>query len=216
MATHSQVRGKNKAALAELEAWVRKTLETDRKRAHGWLHTDRVRASIRILAQAEGVDPFLAEAAALLHDVGRTQPGPEAEHGARSASIAEPFLEELAVDPQDSRAILHAVRWHNSQRDDTLLLRILRDADMLDGLGAMGIMRAFMSKSHLLPYDANEPFRDGSSRWPPDHASDQLLGQMEWYGYLNTDTAREMARKRIAFMERFITQARDEVGACAG
>ena len=216
MAIHSQVRGKNKAALAELEAWVRKTLETDRKRAHGWLHTDRVRASIRILAQAEGVDPFLAEAAALLHDVGRTQPGPEAEHGARSASIAEPFLEELAVDPQDSRAILHAVRWHNSQRDDTLLLCILRDADMLDGLGAMGIMRAFMSKSHLLPYDPDLPFKDGSHQWPPDHASDQLLGQMEWYGYLNTETARQMARKRIAFMERFITQARDEVGAGPG
>ena len=35
-------------------------------------------ANIRILARAEGVDPFLAELAALLHDVGRTQPGPEA------------------------------------------------------------------------------------------------------------------------------------------
>ncbi len=216
MAIHSQVRGDNKAALAELEAWVRRTLEADRKRAHGWLHTDRVRGSIRILAHAEGVDPFLAEAAALLHDVGRTQPGPEAEHGARSASIAEPLLEALALNPQESRAILHAVRWHNSQRDDTLLLRILRDADMLDGLGAMGIMRAFMSKSHLVPYAPDLPFVDGNRRWPPEYASDQLLGQMEWYGYLNTKTARQMARKRIAFMERFITQARDEVGADPG
>ncbi len=216
MTIHSQVRGENKAALAELEAWVRKTLETDRKRAHGWLHTERVRASIRVLARAEGVDPFLAEAAALLHDVGRTQPGPEAEHGARSASMAGPILESLALDPEESRAILHAVRWHNSQRDDTLLLCILRDADMLDGLGAMGIMRAFMSKSHLLPYDADKPFQGGSSRRPPDYASDQLLGQMEWFGYLNTETASQMARKRIAFMERFVTQARDEVRPWAG
>ena len=216
MTIHSQVRGENQAALAELEAWVRKTLEADRKRAHGWLHTHRVRASIRTLARAEGVDLFLAEAAALLHDVGRTQPGPEAEHGARSASMAEPILETLALDPEESQAVLHAVRWHNSQRDDTLLLRILRDADMLDGLGAMGIMRAFMSKSHLLPYDADKPFQDGSSRWPPEYASDQLLGQMEWYGYLNTEAARQMARKRISFMERFVTQARDEARAWAG
>ena len=216
MSIHGQAHREKKAALAEIEARVRETLEADRKRAHGWLHTDRVRVSIRTLAHAEGVDLFLAEAAALLHDVGRTQPGPEAEHGARSAAIAGPLLEELAVDPEDSRAILHAIRWHNSLRDDTPLLCILRDADMLDALGAMGIMRAFMSKSHLLPYDADLPFEDGSNQWPPDYASDQLLAQMGWYDGLNTETARQMAEKRIAFMRAFVTQARDEIGADTG
>jgi uncharacterized protein len=209
--THSPAHQNKEAVLAELEAWVRKTLKGDRKRAHGWLHTDRVRANIRILARAEGVDLVLAEASALLHDVGRTQPGPEQEHGARSASMAGPLLEELALNPKDRNAILHAIRWHNSLRDDTALLCILRDADMLDGLGAMGIMRAFMSKSHLPPYNADRPFQHDTSRWPPDYASDQLLGQMEWYDGLNTDTARQMAKKRIAFMARFVSQARDEI-----
>ena len=188
-------------------------MEASRKRAHGWLHTDRVRANIRILAHAEGADAFLAEAAALLHDIGRIQPGPEAEHGARSAAIAEPLLEDLALAPEDSQAILHAIRWHNSLRDDTPLLCILRDADMLDGLGAMGIIRAFMSKSHLPPYNSELPFQDGSNRWPPDYSSDQLFGQMEWYDRLNTDTARQMAEERIAFMSAFITQARNEIRA---
>jgi len=215
VSTSNQVREERRAALAELEVWVRKTLEADRRRAHGWLHTDRVRASIRILARAEGVDLFLAEASALLHDVGRTQPGPESEHGARSASLAQPRLMELALDPEESRQILHAIRWHNSARDDTSLLRILRDADMLDGLGAMGIMRAFMSKSHLPPYDAELPFQVKGQHWPAGCASDQLLGQMEWYDWLNTDTARRMAQKRIAFMAEFVTQARHEIGACA-
>jgi uncharacterized protein len=201
------------AALAELEVWVRETLEAGMKRAHGWLHTDRVRANIRILARAEGVDSFLAEVAALLHDVGRTQPGREAEHGARSANMAEPILEDLALAPEEGRAILHAIHWHNSLRDDTPLLCILRDADMLDGLGAMGIMRAFMSKSHLPPYNADLPFQDSRNRWPPDYSSDQLFGQMEWYDRLNTDTARQMAKKRMAFMAAFVTQARDEIRA---
>lgn len=213
--THSHAHPNREAVLAELEAWVRRTLEVDRKRAHGWLHTDRVRANIRILAKAEGVAPFLAEASALLHDVGRTQPGPEQEHGSRSASMAEPLLEELALDPEERNAILHAIRWHNSLRDDTALLCILRDADMLDGLGAMGIMRAFMSKSHLLPYNADRPFQHDTGRWPPDYASDQLLGQMEWYDGLNTDTARQMAKKRIAFMARFVSQACAEIEGCA-
>jgi len=211
MATYTEVRGKQKAALAEIERWVRTTLTTGRMRAHGWFHTDRVRANIRILARAEGVDLFRAEVVALLHDVGRTQPGPEAEHGARSASLARPLLEALDLPDGEVQAIIHAIRWHNSLRDDTPLLCILRDADMLDGLGAVGIMRAFMSKSHLPPYNADEPFQEGMERWPPSYCSDQLLGQMAWYDRLNTDTARRMAKKRIEFMALFIDQARDEI-----
>lgn len=211
MAVHHQPREEEGAILDELETWVRETLEASMNRAHGWLHTARVRANIRILARAEGVTPFQAEAAALLHDVGRTQPGPESEHGARSAVMAEPLLKKLAVPSADIEAILHAVRWHNSLRDDTPLLRVLRDADMLDGLGAMGIMRAFMSKSQLPPYDSHDPFQKGSNRWPPDYTSDQLFGQMEWYGRLNTPTARQMAEKRIGLMATFIAQAREEI-----
>jgi uncharacterized protein len=211
MTTHSEVRGGQKAKLAEIEAWVRATLMGAEMRAHGWFHTDRVRANIRILARAEGVDAFQAEVAALLHDVGRTQPGPEAEHGARSASIARPLLEALDLPDGEVQAIIHAIRWHNSLRDDTPLLCILRDADMLDGLGAVGIMRAFMSKSHLPPYDAAEPFQGGRESWPPSYCSDQLLGQMAWYERLNTDTARRMAKTRIEFMALFIDKARDEI-----
>jgi HD superfamily phosphodiesterase len=164
-----------------------------------------------VLAQAEGVDPSLAELAALLHDIGRSQPGPEAEHGARSAALAAPILAELSLSDEDREAVLHAVRWHNSGRDDTLLLCVLRDADMLDGLGAMGIVRAFMSRSNLLPYDPGAPFDGGEDRWPARYSSDQLLGQMKWYDWLNTNSAREMASTRIHFMEAFVAQAQREL-----
>ncbi len=204
------------AALDRVEAWVRETLDANTKRAHGWLHTDRVRCNIRVLARAESVDPFLAELAALLHDVGRTQAGPEAEHGARSAMMAAPILEDLSLTQGEREAVLHAIRWHNSTRDDTALLCVLRDADMLDGLGAMGIIRAFMSKSHLLPYDPEAPFEDNDDRWPPLFSSDQFLGQMAWYDRLNTETARQMAEDRFALMRAFRAQARREAGADDG
>jgi uncharacterized protein len=204
------------AALAHVEAWVRGILEANHRRAHGWLHTVRVRANIRRLARSEGVDPFLAELAALLHDVGRTEPGPETEHGARSADLAAPLLAELPLTEEERSATLHAIRWHNSLRADTPLLCILRDADMLDGLGAMGLIRAFMSKSHLPPYDAHAPFEEGKGRWPPSYSSDQLLGQMEWFGRLNTDEARRMAQHRIAFMQAFLVQARAELAESGG
>jgi uncharacterized protein len=194
-----------------VEAWVRKLLDAGDSTAHGWLHTDRVRRNIQVLAHSEGVDPLLAELAALLHDVGRAQPGPEREHGARSAAMAAPLLAELSLNGKEREDVLFAIRWHNSSRDDTPLLCILRDADMLDGLGAIGIIRALMSKSHLSPYDPQAPFESGSDRWPPKYTSDQLLGQMTWYKRLNTDTARQLAKERFAFMQAFVAQARREI-----
>jgi uncharacterized protein len=199
------------AVLARVETWVRVALASDGAVAHGWLHTDRVRRNVRVLARAEGVDPFLAELAALFHDVGRTQPGPEEEHGARSAVLAEPLLAELPLSDDEREAVLHAVHWHNSQRADSPLLLVLRDADMLDGLGAIGLMRGFMSKAHLLPYEAEAPFDLGRARRPPVHASDQIWLQSQFYGWLNTDTARRMAEKRLAFMEAFVTQLCEEL-----
>jgi HD superfamily phosphodiesterase len=199
--------------LAAVEDWVREKLDQGRSTAHGWLHTDRVRRHILILAPAEGVDPFLAELAALLHDVGRCQPGSEAEHGARSEALARPLLGGLPLGDDEREAVLYAVRWHNSRRADSALLCILRDADMLDGLGAMGIIRAFMSRSHLPPYDPDDPFGDNHGRWPALFSSDQFLGQMAWYGYLNTEIARQMAADRVAFMREFVAQAQRELTA---
>ncbi len=199
------------SAVAHVAAWARESLEAAEECAHGWLHTDRVRRHILALARAEGVDPFLAELAALLHDVGRTQPGPESEHGARSAAMAAPVLAGVALTDAERAAVLHAIRWHNSSRADSLLLCILRDADMLDGLGAIGIIRAFMSRSHLPPYDPSAPFETSAERWPALYSSDQLLGQIKWYGWLKTDTARQMAEDRVAFMHAFINQAQKEV-----
>lgn len=203
--------------LARVEAWARERLDgrepSALEVAHGWLHVDRVRCMVVLLARAEGVDPFLAACTALLHDVGRTVPGPESEHGARSAELAAPFLAELPLDETDREAILFAVRWHNTRRDDTPLLCVLRDADMLDGLGAIGLLRAFTSKAALPAYDAEAPFADGTYARPPLTLSDQMRFQMEWIDFLNTDTAREIARDRVEFMRTFIAQLKRELGA---
>jgi hypothetical protein len=82
---------------------------------------------------------------------------------------------------------------------------------MLDGLGAIGIIRAFRSRTHLPVYNPDAPFEDSGGRWPPAYASDQLLGQMAWIDYLNTDTARQMAQARYAFMQMFAKQVQREI-----
>ena len=200
-----------KDSLSTVENWVRAELEAAKKRAHGWLHTNRVRHNILILAPAEGADPFLAELAALIHDVGRTQPGPENEHGARSAALAKPILASLPLSGDQQQAVLYAAQWHNSTRDDTRLLCVLRDADMLDGLGAVGVVRAFMSKSHLPAYRPDSVLEPGKGIWPPACASDQVLGQLRFYDWLNTETARQLAQERFSFMQAFMVQLQREI-----
>lgn len=207
---------KRQDVLVAVETWVRERVDADGAVAHGWLHTDRVRQNTRELAAEEGVDPWLAEIAALLHDVGRTLPGPESKHGARSAEMAEPFLAKLPLNEDERKEVLFAVRWHNSKRDDTPLLCVLRDADMLDALGAIGIMRAFMSKGNLPPYDSDAPFDPGRVRRPPIHASDQVRLQLRFHDWLNTGTARRMAEERTEYMRGFISQMRWELSSTDG
>lgn len=197
-------------ALARVESWAREMLEARPVTAHDWLHVDRVRRMAVFIAQAEGIDPWLAALAALIHDVGRAVPGPGSEHGARSAGLADPLLAELPLSDDERAQVLHAVRWHNSTRDDTPLLCILRDADMLDGMGAIGLMRVFMSKHMLPPYDPEVLF-DGRRQWPPEYVADQIGWQMTWIERMNSETGRWLARERLDFMEAFAAQVRQEV-----
>jgi hypothetical protein len=125
--------------------------------------------------------------------------------------MAEHLLRSLPLTDGECEAVLHAVRWHNSKRADTPLLCILRDADMLDGLGAIGIMRGFMSNGHLPPYEPGAPFETSGGSWPASNASDQILGQMRFYDCLNTETARQMAAERLDFMRAFVARVRREV-----
>ena len=199
------------ALVDTVERWTRAHMAEGQPVTHGWLHTYRVRRHILVLARAEGVDPVLAEIAALLHDVGRSQPGPEREHGARSEALARPFLASLPLSDDEREAVLHAVRWHNSGRTDSLLLCVLRDADMLDGLGAVGIIRAFMNSGDMLPFDPADPFGAEGAHWPARYLTDYFLGQMAWYDRLNTETAHRIAARRIAFMRAFAAEARREL-----
>jgi uncharacterized protein len=180
--------------------------------AHGWLHVDRVRRLALALAPPEGVAPWKAECAALLHDVGRAVPGSEVEHGRRSAELAAPLLAELPLTEAERAQILHAIRWHNTSRDDTRLLCVLRDADMLDALGAIGLIRAYTSKAGLPPYEDPGSLSTGRYDRPPRTIADQVAFQMDWINFLNTDTARELARERLAFMRAFVDQLRRELG----
>ena len=47
---------------------------------------------------------------------------------------------------------------------------------------------------------------------PPRSIADQIHFQIAWIDFLNTETARELARERIAFMRAFVEQWQQELG----
>ncbi len=131
--------------------------------AHGIDHVRRVTEWAVQIAKKEGQDEFLAELAAILHDVGRV---PERKiageeeilmHQELSYLLAKEWFEkEKEFDVLTSREkeeILYAARYHwDDEAEKFRLANILRDADKLDLLGEIGVKRAieFYKKPRLI------------------------------------------------------------------
>ena len=107
----------------------------------------RIRHALEVLEHAEriltaeGGDPLVVRAAAVLHDIGIQ--AAERTHGSGASRfqeiegppIARPILERLGVDAARADHILRIIGTHHSARDlDTPEFRILWDADRLANL----------------------------------------------------------------------------------
>jgi uncharacterized protein len=115
--------------------------------------------ALRIAAGEGFQDLELVEAAALLHDIGLSRVSVEqrGQHAQVGAEMAGRFLRGCQLfNEEEIETITGAIRCHNSPRDGGRLAGILRDADRLDALGAVGIMRAFTSKHAKPEYDPHD------------------------------------------------------------
>jgi HD superfamily phosphodiesterase len=200
----------------------------DLRIAHDFGHVDRVRDWALRIAKGEAVQAReLTEAAALLHDIGLTRVEVEhrGQHAQVGAEIAARCLRNRQLfTEQETEAITDAIRCHSSPSGGAMLGRILRDADKLDALGAVGIMRAFTSKHakpEYAPHDVKgdtwgmsmkgfeRRFADGKGFGA--HIMDQVNFQMSYYDELHTETAKQMGRPLVEFMRAFVIQLESEV-----
>ncbi|HEX8762349.1 MAG TPA: HD domain-containing protein [Candidatus Saccharimonadales bacterium] len=123
--------------------------------AHGADHAFRVAQIAKHIALQENYsDPEVAEVAGLLHDMGRTVQEEEKDHGPAGVPMASEMLDRYTdYDEETKQQILDAIRDHSAFKAEGELTHILQDADKLDGLGAVGLMRAYTSKYSLPAYD---------------------------------------------------------------
>ncbi|MGB0387743.1 MAG: HD domain-containing protein [Ardenticatenaceae bacterium] len=208
-----------------------KPLVPDLMVAHDFKHVDRVRGWALRIARGEGYGALeVVEAAALLHDVGLPYVEQRSQHAAVGAEIAARFLlEENLFGGAEIEEIAEAIRLHSSLADGSELLYILRDADMLDLFGAVGIMRALTSKYMKPEYDPDHVKGDSWGMDASDFTQrfvegigigryivDQINFQISCFDNLRTETAKQIARPLIDFMKTYMVQLDFEVNQLRG
>ena len=117
--------------------------------AHGYPHVMRVRRYAWLIVEKEGldVDELVLELAILLHDTGRKIGEPHAYY---SALMAKALLQDRISDDRVEK-IVNAILYHSysyarKNRIEPLghEAKILSDADKLDALGIVGLVRVFL------------------------------------------------------------------------
>jgi uncharacterized protein len=170
-----------------------------------------------MIGEEEKADPLILEAAALLHDVGRSLEG--VDHAEKSAEIAEKLLAECSFPVAKIPQVLYAIRMHRYSRGaepDTLEAKILQDADRIDISGAIGVAMTFAyggSKNTEL-YDKDDPLARNreldDTKYVLDHFQTKLFKLPET---MHTKTARQLIRERYSYLRSFFNQFLKETGA---
>lgn len=181
---------------------------------HDWPHIERVVRMARTLCEAEGGDPFICELAAVLHDVADEKLNPTKE---ASLARVRDWLDSEAIEADVREHVMNIVSTmsfssgHATMR--TLEGWIVRDADRLDAIGAVGIARTFVfagRKGHPI-HDPNLPPRAGMTKeqyrtgktTAINHFYEKLLTLKD---LLYTETAKRIADERHRFMENYLQQ----------
>lgn len=177
---------------------------------HDFRHAKAVAKFAKIIAKSEGYSELEAQAAGLLHDVGRTLQDDQG-HGPVGVGIAKEFLDSFTNFSQDEKnRILHAIEVHSQKETNGKLNNILQDADKIDGMGVMGIIRTVAHNHKLIAYDLKDLRLDDLDNFPKT-LYQQIMYQARWFNMLYTKKGKELARKKIEFMQKFLEEFDQEI-----
>jgi uncharacterized protein len=190
---------------------------------HDWFHVERVyKMAVKIAATEPNIDMSVIEYAALLHDIADSKfhDGDETI----GPALAKDILEELGVSIEK---IEHTVKiienisfkgGHSFSDFVSKELDIVRDADRLDAIGAIGVARAFNYggyKGRKL-YDpeispnlnmTKEAYKNSTAP-TINHFYEKLLLLKD---KMKTKEGKRIAEERHAFLELYLSQFMSEV-----
>ncbi|MBN2547618.1 MAG: HD domain-containing protein [Anaerolineales bacterium] len=193
---------------------------------HGFDHVLRVLALAERLAMAEGAELEIVRAAALLHDAyprDSVEAGERLGHQHSSAEFAAQVLQAEGWAPERIEAVQHCIRAHRfrdlSEPPRSLEAKILFDADKLDAIGAVGVVRAigYALRAGQPAYARPSPrfLETGQLEAGEAHSAyhEYLFKLSKLKDRLHTVAARQLAEPRCQLMEAFFRQLAGEMSA---
>lgn len=171
-------------------------------------HQPRLDALTEAVGEGLSYDRDVVRAAAWLHDLGvfvGHRPEDPAElarwdHVAYACQHAPEVLRRVGFPEAKIPAVLEVIRQHQPKDEPkTLEATILRDADILEQLGAIGILRTVSKVGRDTRFsrftEAVDVLRSNLTQLP---------------GQIRLDSARRLAQSRIAALQTFLQAVDDE------
>jgi putative nucleotidyltransferase with HDIG domain len=187
------------------------------KRSYPWkeswrfivAHAYRVEAYTRELIEAEGgvspSDEILIRAAALMHDIGSLDD--RRSHHKVGADIVRKWCRHKPEIRKviDCKLLAGMIRTHRRKdgREKKLPIAILKDADILDELGAMSVF--------MMAHQIDPSSYDYYSRILSLLEKDEFAFFKKQQGRLTTSSAKKIMRSKLAFIKEFSSRLRDEL-----
>ena len=198
--------------------------------AHDQLHAKRVSGVANQLANEidETIDRRILSAAAWLHDIGRPYEtiGEIEDHVQWGANEARDLLKDEGIPTEKIDAIHHCIEAHgvrsSSPDPNTLEAQLLFDADKLDAIGAVGILRmaSILGERSAQSSDnigtiTNSEVTDGDTDGGLDVSSMRARAKRR-LNVLYTEPGHRLGNSRWEFFEEFISQFNTEIGLSIG
>ncbi len=210
---------------AEAAEYVVETMRQDG--SHDGDHLLRVMRNCEMILDGERqrggeADREVVMAAALFHDVVNVPKDSDerADASVHAADTARDFFAGTGVFDENRLAwVADAIERHSYSRGlepKRLEGAIVRDADRLEAIGAVGLARCFHVGGQLdRPlWDQADPFAEDrdldDTRYAIDHFFEKLLTIRE---HMQTETGAEIADRRHGLLTDYLEQLAEEIGA---
>ena len=202
--------------ISNTQSYVQKTLK-DAEGGHDWFHILRVYYNAKHILESEEANVLVVKLASLLHDIADSKFHDGDEH--IGPQRAKAFLDTQTIVEEDKKHILKIIEnvsykgGHEQHEFKSIELDIVRDADRLDAIGAIGIARTFNFGGYKnnpiydpniapKPHQSKKEYKKSKSP-TINHFYEKLLLLKD---QMNTETARKIAENRHNFMLTYLDQ----------
>ncbi len=216
----------NKTTMTSIDIIKNKLIEIANEKiirndpSHDILHALRVLKNAETICKEEKADLEILIPASIFHDVIVYQKNDTRSKfsSEESALLTVQILKNIDEYPKEKIPMVeYAIKtcsFSKNVRHETIEAKILQDADGLEAIGAIAIMRTFSSAGQMnrIFYNSKDPFCKNRK---PDS---QIYGLDLFYTRLlqikkrlYTNTAIKLAEKRIEFLKIFLEQLKYEI-----